>query len=276
MARVVECDCIALPNEKCHESDPSRRLNVAPMNRVLNLILSHQPARAVSTMIAWWKEYVPIESILIAHGGKRTDFEAIDHEQKIFVDDPRLRTKDHQRELQSYTRLFQAAAKFLDAKGEEWECVYFAEYDHVPLVRDLNKRQMARLSEERADVLGFHLHRVDGTSNPHFLYHVANDGFMRFWQSITRRAEASVVLSMFGSGSFWKRDAFCAVAKFDEPFPIYMELYLPTLAHHLGFRLRDFPDQNQFVRVLENERCSIEQARLKGAWSLHPVKEPSL
>ncbi len=58
---------------------------------------------------------------------------------------------------------------------------------------------------------------------------------------------------MFGSGSFWTREAFCAVCAVEEPFPIYMELYLPTLAHHLGFRVRDFGEQDRFVGVFENQ-----------------------
>jgi hypothetical protein len=53
---------------------------------------------------------------------------------------------------------------------------------------------------------------------------------------------------MFGSGSFWKQDAFEAVAEVEETFPIYLEIYLPTLAHHLGFRLRDLSDPIDFVR----------------------------
>jgi hypothetical protein len=95
---------------------------------------------------------------------------------------------------------------------------------------------------------------------------------MKYWERITQRAEPEVVLSMFGSGSFWTREAFCAVAAPDEPFPVYMEIYLPTLAHHLGFRVRDFADQNRFVRALPNEICGIEEARRQGAWTLHPVK----
>jgi hypothetical protein len=77
---------------------------------------------------------------------------------------------------------------------------------------------------------------------------------------------------MFGTGSFWTREAFCAVAATEEPFPIYLELYLPTLAHHLGFRVRDFTEQNRFVRITKDETESIEQARAEGAWTLHPVK----
>ena len=242
------------------------------MGRALNLILSHQPARAVDKMIAWWRNSVPKDSILIAYGGTKTEFEAISHEHKVLVDDPQLRTRDHQREFQSYTRLLQTAAEFLRTNNRDFSFVYFAEYDHVPLVKDLNERQIERAKAESADVLGFHVHRVDGTNNPHFLYHVANEEFMRFWGGITRRADPDAVLSMFGSGSFWSREAFLAVADVDEPFPVYMELYLPTLAHHLGFRVRDFGEQNRFVRVLKDESSHIDQARKEGAWTLHPVK----
>ena len=150
--------------------------------------------------------------------------------------------------------------------------MHFAEYDHLPLVPDLNERQIERLTAEGADLLAFHVHRVDGTNNPHFLYHVADDKFMSYWSGISRRAEADVVLSMFGSGSVWNREAFCAVCAVKEPFPIYMELYLPTLAHHLGFRARDLTEQNRFVRALASEIDPIDKARAQGAWTLHPVK----
>ena len=242
------------------------------MNSVLNLILSHQSPEAVARMIAYWERCVPRESILLAYGGTESGFESIAHTQKFFVDDPRLRTRDHQREFQSYTGLFQTAAKFLETPGHEFQHVYFSEYDHLPLVDDLNERQIQRLRAEGADLLAFHVHRVDDTSNPHFLYHAANDKFMDYWAGITRRSEAEVVLTMFGTGSFWTREAFSAVSATKEPFPIYMEIYLPTLAHHLGFRVRDFGDQDRFIQVLKDETDNIDQARREGAWTLHPVK----
>jgi hypothetical protein len=58
----------------------------------------------------------------------------------------------------------------------------------------------------------------------------------------------------------------------EDPFPVYMELYLPTLAHHLGFRVRDFGDQNRFVQVLKDATGDIDRARAEGAWTLHPIK----
>jgi hypothetical protein len=239
---------------------------------VLNLLLSHQPSAAVGKMLAHWSKCVPQESILLAYGGPEKEFGMIGHKQKFYVEDPRLRTRDHQREFQSYTRLYQEAAEFLKTRGDGFQFIHFAEYDHLPLVPDLNKRQLDRLTAEGADLLGFHLHRVDGTSNPHFLYHANNDQFAAYWSEISRRPDSKVILSMFGSGSFWNREAFCAVAAESEPFPVYLELYLPTLAHHLGFRVRDFAGQDRFIRVLKDETAHIEQARAEGAWTLHPVK----
>ncbi len=243
------------------------------MSAVLNLLLSHQPASAVERMLAYWNEHVPGESILLAYGGPKNEFDAIRCERKFYVEDPRLRTRDHQREFQSYTRLFQGTVELLKTEGREFRFIHFAEYDHLPLASDLNKWQIERLNSEGADLLGFHLHRVDGTSNPHFLYHSTNDKFASFWSGISRRTDKEVILSMFGTGSFWKWETFCAVAAVTEPFPIYLELYLPTLAHHLGFRVRDFAEQDRFVRVLKDETSHIERARAEGAWTLHPVKK---
>ena len=189
------------------------------------------------------------------------------------MDDARLRTRDHQREFQSYTRLFQTAARWLKSSGENFQFVHFVEYDHLPLEADLNEKQIERLSIERADVLGFRLLRIDGTSHPHFLYHAMNPKFAAYWSKLSKRPEAEVILSMFGSGSFWTREAFSTIAGFEEPFPMYMEIYLPTLAHHLGFRLRDFAEQNAFVHNLGDRTDMIEHARRLGAWTLHPVKK---
>ena len=247
-------------------------MNAEVRRDVLNVVLSHQSAPAIERMLKWWKEHVPIDSILIAYGGDRNEFDSVNHSLKIYIDDPRLRTRDYQRELQSYTKLYRAVGEFLKAKGSQFNFVHFAESDHLPIAKDLNQRQVEQLEKERADVIGFHLHRVDGTSNAHFLYHASNKEFGEYWAATSRRAEPEVILSMFGSGSFWTREAFLGVAFAEEPFPIYMEIYLPTLAHHLGFRVRDYAEQDKFVGVLRDKTNEIKKAQNAGAWTLHPVK----
>jgi hypothetical protein len=241
------------------------------VSRVLDLLITHQAPAKVARMLAWWKGVTDASNLLIAHGGARDDFDQIDFSQKVFVDDPRLRTRDAQREMQSYGAIFRAAAEFISA--QDFTHVYVAEYDHLPLVADLHSRLLGRLAAEDADVLGHEALRVDGTNQPHFLFHSANPDFAPYWRRVTCRKDASVVLSMFGSGSFWRREGFEAVAFAEDPVPMYLEIRLPTLAHHLGFRVRDFgPAQNAFVKSRGNFVSEINRARTAGAWTLHPVK----
>ena len=157
-------------------------------------------------------------------------------------------------------------------QGRSFTHIHFAEYDHLPLIPDFNALQLARLEEERADVMAFQLTRVDGTNQPHFLDHAYEPEFLTYWSTFSVRDDKSIILSMFGSGTFWTLEAFKAVAAQMEPFPIYLELYLPTMAHHLGFRLRDWGQQNDFVRSLGDFVDRIDEARRRGAWLLHPVK----
>ena len=242
------------------------------MSRVLNLLLTHQSAAAVARMLDWWRGYCPADDLLLAYSGPEAALAGIAHPHKIHVYDTRLHTRDHQRERQSYAAVWRGAADWLAAHGAAFTHVHFAEYDHLPLVAGFNALQVARLEAERADVLGFQLARVDGTNQPHFLYHLPQPGFLEHWAGISVRREPGVVLSMFGSGSLWSRAAFDAVARTPELLPIYLELSLPTTAHHLGYRLRDWGEQNRYISSLGNFTGRIEHARRDGAWTLHPVK----
>ena len=240
------------------------------MKQVLNVLLTHQRNSAVAAMVDWWARCVPRESIVIAHGGSREDFEALTFANKLFINDPRLRTKDHPRERQSYGAVFREVAAWM--KDQSYTHVHFAEYDHLPLVGDLNERQVSLMEAEGADVIGFHLRRVDETNCAHYLAHAADAGFFPFWKMITRRRDPRVVLSMIATGSCWTRAAFDAVAATAEPHPMYVEIFPPTLAHHLGFRVRDYGPQTRFVQHIGDRIAEVEKARTHGAWVIHPVK----
>jgi hypothetical protein len=53
---------------------------------------------------------------------------------------------------------------------------------------------------------------------------------------------------------------------------MYHEIYLPTLAHHLGYRVRRLPKAEHMVSNLGNFRRRIAKARRDGLWTIHPVK----
>lgn len=241
------------------------------MANVLTLLLSHQRNSDLARVLDLWQQVTAADQVLVAYGGDSSAFEGISWPQKVFVADPRLRTRDHQRERQSYTGVLQAAHAWLQARPE-FAFVHLVEFDHLPLIADLYAVILRRLREEAADVLAHHLQRIDGTNHPHYLYHAAEPQFGRFLAEITTRVDPTVVLSMLGTGSFWTREAFDAVSERDERFPIYTELYLPTVAHHLGFRLRGFVGQDEFIHARGEFSDAISAARDRGAWMLHPVK----
>jgi hypothetical protein len=240
------------------------------MSRVLNVVLCHQPPAEIARLAAWWGHVTPEESLLFVHGGREADFHALAAPNKVHVSSPRLRTRDHPRERQGYLEVFAAASEWM--KGRDFTHVYLAEFDHLPLVADLDRRLLDRLATEKADVLAHGVLRVDDTGWHHYLYHCQDPEFHRHWEHISRREDKRAIFSMLGTGSFWTRESFEAVATFEEPFPIYLEIYLPTLAHHLGFRVRSFAKHDPYVRHQGDFRGKIREARLAGAWTIHPVK----
>lgn len=241
------------------------------MSERLTILLTHQAEPLVEMMTAWWRRHVPGPDILVAYGGTRERFESLRVPDKVFVDDLRLRTRDHQRERQSFAGVFTAVNEWL-RKRPDYRLIHLSEFDCIPLCHDLFARMEARLAGEDADVLGCRVERVDGTNNPHYLYHAADPSFAPFLDRISVRDDHSVVLAMLGCVSFWKREAFTAVAGVEESSPLYLEIALPTVAHHLGFRVRGLNDQSPFVQPVGDLAPQLDALRAAGAWMAHPVK----
>jgi hypothetical protein len=126
-------------------------------------------------------------------------------------------------------------------------------------------------------MLGYRLRRVDGTHSPLYLNHVNDPRFPQFLRDLTVRADPGVVLQTLGTGTFWRRAAFEHVARVEEPLPVYLELFLPSVAHHLGYRVVGMPEEsNTFVRPNPLRPEMFSEARHRpDVLSLHPVKTPT-
>jgi N-acetylglucosaminyldiphosphoundecaprenol N-acetyl-beta-D-mannosaminyltransferase len=238
--------------------------------RVLNVVITHLDGERLDRTKERWRDVCREEDLWIAFGGKQRNFRNLGIERSVFIGDAGLRRVDNQREKQSYTGIFHAMAPVIERERPDY--VYLCEYDHVPLRSDLNALQVAEILHEGADVMGHWLYRVDGTSHYHMLYHQSAPGFLPYWQSVSRREEKGVVLSMFGSGSLWSREAFLAIASRKQEIPCYLELYLPTLAHHLGYRVRCWDESRHMISNLPKKKWSIEEARSGNCLTIHPVK----
>ena len=238
--------------------------------RVLNLVLTHLDGEHLVRLRQRWAGVCREEDLWIAFGGEKSRYGSLGLERKVFVDEGGLKRMDNQREMQSYTGIFRAMAPVIERERPDF--IYLCEYDHLPLRPDLKALQVAEIIAERADVMGHFLGRIDGTGHPHYLQHSADPDFHRYWESVSLRENKQVVLTMFGSGSFWSREAFLAISKQEQKIPCYVELYLPTMAHHLGFRVRCWDETRHMISNLPSRKWTIEAARNRSFLSIHPVK----
>jgi len=241
---------------------------------VLTVFISHQRPDQVRRMVDYWRDKQPGLIPVVAYGGTTESFDQlVDGDfAVVFVDDPRLRTRDHQRERQSYLGVMRCIDAHLT--GQAGEFIHLVEYDEVPVVENVHKFLVGRMEGEDADLLACALKRIDGTGDPHFLNHSNDSEFAMFWKSISCRSDRGVVLSSLGCGTFWRRNVFSAIAALENVTPVYLELLLPTAAHHLGFRVRPLRGQSRFMHP-NNRYVSADLPRLaaEGAICAHPVKE---
>lgn len=240
------------------------------MNSGVALVLvSHEESGNIARMRRCWEDLTAPKHCVVAYGGNVTEFPEIDGD-KVFVDDPRLRTSDHQREFQSYTKLLEAAVGFLADRS--WEWLFLAEYDLVPLSADLFPVLIDEAEKESADLLGAGACRLDNTLHSHHAAHAATAGWSDWIGSISCRDDRSVVLSCLGCGQLWRREAIEAVVAAGEPVKSYLEILLPTVAHHLGFRVRPWKSHASFILPdpLPHENLNLYLSQ--GANAVHPVK----
>lgn len=242
---------------------PSRHAKTAATHasdQALLLLLDHRdPASVEKTICLWTKAGFDRENVLLAYGGSQDAFQKISHPQKFLLTESKHRTSDHQRERQSYREIFSRTTDWMHDRP--FTHVLFQEYDHLPMVSDLPARMLRCLAEQKADVLAYHLGRVDASTNPHWL------------ATVTDTYEQQIALSMLGTGHFWTRGAWQAVARDITLADWYLELDLPTTARRLGYRLREIPAQGRFVQNLPTKRPDPHSALAAGAWTLHPVKD---
>lgn len=232
-------------------------------------LLTHEPAGSASLMRKHWLDLTSPDHCVIAYGGRRDEFDKIEGD-KVFIDDPRLRTKDHQRELQSYSGVMAGIRDTLANKDWEWLC--FAEFDTLPLSKNILTQLITDAKNEQADLLAPNMYRVDHTLYPHYTAHAAIPGWLDWLRSISLRENPQAVIYSLGCLQLWKRECFEKVVETGEPIPTYLELLFPTVAHHLGFRVRSWNTHENFVSPDPLPNFTIEAFRKAHALVAHPVK----
>lgn len=233
------------------------------------LLISHQPASCVGKMVEAWRTLEDCAGVVVAYGGSREEFAKL-NVPAVYVEDERLRTRDHQRELQSYSVLLQSALPLFDKIDCEW--VALAEYDLVPLRENSLRCWVEEAEAQDADLLGVGTRRLDGTLHPHATATLAQDGWLEWVKSFSRREEAGVLLSCLGCAQLWRLEALRGVVAQGEPIAAYLEILLPTVAHHLGYRVRNFASHERVILHYEWVHEELDECERRAVSFLHPWK----
>lgn len=239
------------------------------MARFLWLILTHQNPEGVEKMLEHWRERVEGE-IHVLYGGARENFRMLACDEKHFVHNKELVTRDHPRERQSYAEVFRRTVAQIDL--EEVDYVYFTEFDQIPLAHDLGGKLARRMEDLDADLMCYGLKRVDRTNHPHWLNHRHESAFWNISGERGSLSRDNVVLSCYGFGQCWRRNAFLEVARLEPANPVYLELWIPTMAHSLGCKVRGIGRDEKWNLPQGEFDAEMTTDLKEKPWFLHPVK----
>ena len=238
-------------------------------------LITHLPPGAVQVNVDHLRALAPDARVAVAYGGPRESFEAIAHEDKVFVEDPDLRAPPIT--IQSYNELIVRLHERFVADDPSVSFLHLLEYDHIPLRAGFSAALEAAMDAAGSDFVGKNAVVRNESNWVHYLRYRDDAGFLRFLERHSVREDLGRMYGCLGSGHLMRRAVVEAFAGIDHYRPIYNELYLPTLVHHLGFQVDDAAALGPFydhVRWHPNQSLdAVEQIRRDGAWFVHPFKD---
>ena len=241
---------------------------------LLVVVLTHLEPRAVEAHLQYLEGLAPGTEVVLCHGGARADFEAVQHEPKFFVEEPSLRGKPLT--FQSYNELLSTVQREVMSRGD-WPGLVFLEFDHLPLRADWAERALNAFTRSGADFLGIDCSSRNDTNWYHYLRLRDDAGLRQFLHRISVRENPDLLFGCLGTGFMIGRRALAAFAELPHYEPSYIELYLPTVLHHLGFRVADLSLESDFGRAVRwRPPYTLDEAvrvRASGTTFIHPFKD---
>lgn len=241
--------------------------------RIATIVICHLPASETLEIFKRWKANDIDATILIAYGGDAGEFGKLDPSiNAIFIEDPNLRTTAHVRQRQEYQGVIVGAYRWLRDSGTHVSHVHMVEFDVFPAAEGAGKRLAEILESERADLLGYGLRDLSGAIHPHNTFELSNLPYMGYLRKTSKREQRGRLVTMLGCSSFWSFECFEAIATTEAP-GVYLEVGIPSTAHHLGYRVRPVPPSQEVSVSFQGDRTDeIEDFRKRGAILVHPCK----
>jgi len=244
----------------------------------LTVVLTHLAGPAADDRMELLRAVAPDARLVVGHGGTRSDYERVTWPEKFFVDDPTLRGPAQH--LQSLTQVFEIAWREYVARDAELDSVYVIEYDHLILDPAFEHRLRALASETGADLLGKTCVDRTATNEAHYIRWRRDERLLEHLRRHSVREDPEQIFGALGDGLWLTRRALEAYVNVGTHPPCYCEVYVPTLVHHLGFRVVDIDrhgDLYHHVRWLPEYSSSEVLALARaGVPFVHPAKDPAL
>lgn len=244
--------------------------------KTVTAVLSHLRAEEVHDSLQLLHAVAPDARFVICYGGKIDEFERIDSEHKLFINDPTLRGPE--RHLQSLSGIFQLVWNAYLEPDESIDSLYIIEYDHLVLDSRFETRLRDLASRTRADFMGKNCVDCTATNEAQYVRFRRDAQLLTHLRHLSVRDDPTRLFRCLGDGMWISRHAVQAYVEVGEHPPCYCEVYVPTLLHHLGFRVVDVDAHSNLYRdVRYLPRFDAEQAMARfadGAVFIHPVKDP--
>jgi hypothetical protein len=241
----------------------------------LTVVLTHQDPDRVHETLDLLRLVTEENDVFVCHAGRREDFDRIEFGGKVYIDDPTLRGPA--RHLQSLSQVFEAVWRTRVKDDEGIDSVYVIEYDHLILDTGYEQRLRDLAVRTGADFLGKNCVDRTATNWQHYVRFRADERLLSHLRVRSVRDDPVKLFGCLGDGMWLVRSALEAYVEAAPHPPCYVEVYVPTLLHHLGFRVVDIDEHSDLYGDVRWDRpfASGEAiARLNdGAVFLHPVKD---
>ena len=241
----------------------------------LNLLLTHLPADDVDGQLRLLRAVAPGSRFAVCHGGDRSAFEGVAEVDKAFVDDPSLRGAA--RSFQSYDVTLSVVHAHWLVREPSIDAVYLFEFDHLVLRADFETALRDLAARTGADLLGKNAAVRTGTNWHHYTRFRRDETLLAHLRRVSVRDDPTRMFGLVACALWLSRAAIESYVAVGAHPPCYGELYVPTLVHHLGYRVVDVDavsDLYKHVRwTPEHDAAEAEALRRAGVTFVHPVKD---
>ncbi len=244
-------------------------------SRFLTVLISHLPADRVRDQLSYLEALAPGARFVLCYGGPRDEFKCLGSEGALFIEDPALRGASTKR--QSYNAILAGVYRAFVESDETVELIYFIEYDQLILRGDYEQMLTELIGQTGADLLAKSASPRNDTNWPHHLASRDDQALDAFFRGISGRDDPGTRFGCLGSGMLLRRkalSAFCSVL--DDAPHAYLELFIPTVVHHLGFEVVDVDGVSDAYQAMRWQPSyapeEVAGARRAGLSFLHPFK----